>query len=102
MQRSTIRYLSTFLGFKISERVKKKKGPYPLSSTKREKEVIYGCNSSFFSDEEYIMPFEDVGEITKVKVRLVEEGQRCPSDTRKKKKKRFFSFAGYTLGNVSS
>lgn len=48
------------------------------------------------------MPFEDVGEITKVKVRLVEEGQRCPSDTRKKKKKRFFSLAGYTLGNVSS
>lgn len=52
------------------------------------------------ADEEYIMPFEDVGEITKVKVRLVEEGQRCPSDTRKKKKKRFFSFAGYTLGNL--
>ena len=48
------------------------------------------------------MPFEDVGEITKVKVRLVEEGQRCPSDTGKKKKKRFFSLAGYTLGNVSS
>ncbi|XP_066027681.1 blastula protease 10-like isoform X2 [Pocillopora verrucosa] len=52
------------------------------------------------ANEEYNMPFEDVGEITKVKVRLVEEGQRCPSDTRKKKKKRFFSLAGYTLGNL--
>ncbi|XP_022780096.1 zinc metalloproteinase nas-1-like isoform X4 [Stylophora pistillata] len=52
------------------------------------------------ADEVYYLPFEDVGTVLKVNVRLKNEDEGCSIDAGKRKKKRLFSFSGYTMGNL--